>query len=421
MLCKLVKKLTHIPVQTVNVKMCIKGALIYRFFLPGLAMWLLGSCIEKFEPETDDFESALVVEGFISDGLTVNTVKLSRSMPLGLPEHQPELAATVYITTHEGLAFAFNEMAPGIYQSDPQLFEGAPSEEYTLHIITADGAHYQSDPVLLKRTPPIDSIYFERAIRLTEIAGETLHGIAILLDTHNDTNGTRFYRWEWEEAWEIKVPYPNTYDWVLHGGELTPTAERPGYAVLHDRNVHICYNNNASKEILVSNSLALKEDRISAYELTYVSTEGYKLNSLYSILVRQFAIDEREYTYWSELERVSETLGTLFDPQPYELRGNIRNINNQEELVLGFFSASTVSEARIFIDRRQLEGVVYPISSCIEEKVEVENKWVQSYIDQGYQIVGMVGYGSPFYYLAPGPCCDCTYHGTLEKPDFWPE
>ncbi len=380
---------------------------------------LMCGCIEEFVPEVEDFKQVLVVEGFISDAESPYTIMLSRTRPIDSEAMVPEVSAQVYVTDQEGAIYYFAEAAPGIYQSNPAEFRGVIGYSYILNLVTADNQRYASSEVRLKKTPAIDSVYFESSTRLTEAEGDTLHGIAILLDAHDDENATRHYRWEWEEAWEIKVPYPNTYDWVLYP-VLDPTSERAGYEVQHNRQLGTCYSSASSSGILIGNSVGLAQDRISQHELTYVSTEGYKLGSMYSILVSQYALDQQEYSYWLELQKSSETMGTLFDPQPYELAGNVKNINDPAEAVLGYFGASTVSKKRVFISRRQLLDVEYPTNPCVEEKVEVWNPYVQNYIDAGYLIAHLGSYGSPNYFLAPGPCCDCTYHGVLEKPDFWP-
>ncbi|MEQ9100573.1 MAG: DUF4249 domain-containing protein [Imperialibacter sp.] len=385
-----------------------------------LALGTLGvSCIEKIEPSPSFNNRSLVVDGLITDEWAPYTIKLSRTASLGTQITDPEPGATVVVKSSEGQEYSFEESSPGLYQSNPDEFIGKTGRFYTLEITTKNGQHYLSDATLLKAVPPIDSVYFEPALRLADFSGDTITGVAILVDTHDTTNTTSYYRWDWEEAWEIKVPYPNTYDWVVWP-VLIPTAERFGYEVPNNHRVERCYSTKSSSGLLLSTSVGLAQDRISKYEVTYVSTEGYKLNSLYSIQVRQYALDEKEHHYWSELKKLSESLGTLFDPQPYDLRGNMHSINDPAEPVLGYFSASAVSKKRLYIDRSELLDIKFPYSVCAQELAYVENKYVQNYIEAGYLIAALGDYGSGHYYLAPAECCDCRFHGVLEKPDFWP-
>jgi hypothetical protein len=397
----------------------IKPTKIYFGTIVLCSIGLGTSCIELISPETSTAPRALVVEGSVSDEVGPYTVKLTRSNPIGTYSPTPEVGATVSVRVEHGAEYLFAEDSPGVYLSNPANFTGTAGARYTLQIVTADGRKYESDAIELKKVPTIDSVYFEASTRLADVTGDTITGVEILLDTHDSSNATTYYRWEWEEVWEIKVPYPNNYDWVVWP-VLIPTAERFGYEVPNNRHVERCYNSTRSNGLLFSSSLGLAQDRISKYELTYVSTEGYKLNSLYSIQVKQYALDEKEYHYWSELKKLSESLGTLFDPQPYDLRGNMHSLDDPAEAVLGYFSASTISTKRLYINRSELADVKFPYSICAQELVYIENKYVQNHIEAGYLIAALGDYGSGHYYLAPAECCDCRYNGVLEKPDFWP-
>lgn len=392
-----------------------------RRFLPLACIVVLAgaaSCIERIAPESIDFQELMVVEGRLTGQPGGCLVYLSRTRPLNSDSLRPERSAEVAVIDRDGNTHPLQEVSPGVYKSFPS-FAGMFNEEYRLSIVTSRDERFESLPVTLKQTPPIDSVYFEASTRLTEVAGDTLTGITILLDTHSDSGGTRFYRWEWEETWEVRVPYPSKYDWELIQ-ELPPSHERPGYEVAHNRPVEVCFSNRVFDGILVGDSKGLAQDRISKQEVTYVSTIGYKLNSMYSINVRQYVLDEQEYIFWSTLDKLSESLGTLFDPLPYQVTGNIFKINDADTPVLGYFGASSIEEQRIFISRQQLRHINYAPNPCIQEKLLVENKFVQNHIEAGYLIAALGPYGSLMYELAPAACCDCTYHGTLEKPEFWP-
>ena len=62
------------------------------------------------------------------------------------------------------------------------------------------------------------------------------------------------------------------------------------------------------------------------------------------------------YRYLKLLQDQSINTGTLADTPPAPLRGNIRNIKDANELVLGYFSTSSVSEVRVMLDRRNTTG-----------------------------------------------------------------
>ena len=69
----------------------------------------------------------------------------------------------------------------------------ALNTEYRLKITTANGKEYLSDYMVAKKTPPIDSLEFRQEEK----------GVQIYVNTHDDSNNTRYYRWDFDETWEI--------------------------------------------------------------------------------------------------------------------------------------------------------------------------------------------------------------------------
>jgi hypothetical protein len=48
-----------------------------------LFLFILSSCITQFVPKTNEDKELIVVEGLITDQPGINTIKLSKSLPLG--------------------------------------------------------------------------------------------------------------------------------------------------------------------------------------------------------------------------------------------------------------------------------------------------------------------------------------------------
>jgi hypothetical protein len=304
-----------------------------KTFLIGLLILTLLGCVEPFEPETGDFESVLVVEGNISDAHEPYLITVSRTAPLGATGAVPVSNAAVRVKDEEGSAFDFAEIAAGKYQSNPIDFIGCAGKNYSLSIVTASNQQYESEMVTLKPSPPIDSVYFERDIRLTD-AEDSLDGVRIMVDAHDPLGASVYYKYSWIETYEIRPQYPSFYEWDF---SVTPAA-----FVRRNPEINLCFKTDTSRQVLITSTANLTADRVSEFEVNYVSTVSFRLKSSYSILVKQQTISEKSFRYWSEVKKTSESLGTLFDPQPYQLTGNIHNVDNPEEPVLGYFDASGV-------------------------------------------------------------------------------
>ena len=369
------------------------------------------SCIEPFTPEPNETQRLLVVEGHISDSPEPYTIRLSRAQPLNGGGSIPESGAAVFVKNNEGTAYDFTEVSPGTYQSDPACFKGVRGATYQLHIETTDGSKYKSVEVLLKATPPIDSVYFEREKRFTDVTGEELDGIKILVDTHDPDGKTLYYRYEWVATYQIKVPFPSQWE-LGSDGSLTLVEF-----------YHICYDSDTSQTILTTNTLQLNQDQVTAFELDYVNTISYRLRTMYSILVRQYALDERGHSYWSQLNKNSENLGTLFDPTPYPIVGNLTSSTSPDEVVLGYFDASSVKEKRLYVTRDELDalGLAFPTNPCVLQADTVKGGYDEMLLrlSWGQRIITIPGFGSGALIMGPAECSDCRLLGDADAPDVW--
>lgn len=60
--------------------------------------------------------------------------------------------------------------------------------------------------------------------------------------------------------------------------------------------------------------------------------------------VRQYSLTQAAYQYWTLFEQQCTRSGTIFDPQPASIEGNVRAVDDTTKLALGFFGASGVSQ-----------------------------------------------------------------------------
>lgn len=366
---------------------------------------LFGNCVSEFNPPSEGFEDLLVVDGLLTDEDEVFEVKLSRSFQIDTFEVAPESGARVKLISGSGESQDLYEVSSrGIYQSsspiNPQI-----GMSYKLIIQTQDGDNYESAEVEMRKTPEIDSIVVKREDQPTA----DLMGVQVYTNTHDPDNSTRYYRWEWEETWEFLMPYDAYLIW--NDGEIQLRGER----------IFRCYKYGSSSSINIVSTKNLVQDRVNQYPLLYVSTETDRLSSRYSLLVKQYGLSEESYTYWKELRDITENLGTLFDPQPSIIIGNIRNTSDETEVVLGYFDVASVTEERIFIRRSdfpELRAVTY-FSYCTD--TIVSEGQIPDLIQENFDLVAETvnAAGFPAYLMSTTPCIDCRLYGSLEKPEYW--
>src|SRR5690606_11887431 len=127
-----------------------------------------------------------------------------------------------------------------------------------------------------------------------------------------------------------------------------------------------------SANILIASSAKLQSDRIAEAPLLQIPTGSEKLGWRYSILVRQYALDKNAYEFYDLMKKNTESIGTIFDPQPSEIRGNFTCITNPEEPVIGHVTASTVTEKRIFINSTEVSDWVF-VENCPVQEVTTDS------------------------------------------------
>jgi hypothetical protein len=383
-----------------------KKLLDKRYLAKKHLLWLLilplSGCLQPFNPpEISGGQGYLVVDGFLNAGGEATRIHLTRTQNLTDGETPPaEVRAQVTIEGDQGASYPLREEKAGHYVTNNVPV--VAGQQYRLYIRTNNGQEYRSDYVPVKMTPPIDSVNWQ----VTE------DGVQIYVSAHDPAANSRFYRWEFEETWEFTTPYSFAYFY------------RAGAKELNTENTSRCWTSSATSNLILGTTSRLSEDLVYQYPLILLPSNSAKHQIRYSILVRQHTLTREGYDYWQNLKRNTENLGTLFDPQPSQVGGNIRSVNNPNEPVLGFFSAHSVVQKRIFISRNQLpnwrRNTGYEICELDSIKNNEENRVFLQTAE--FPVVSeYAGPTSPLegYLTSDIFCMDCRLRGTNKQPAYW--
>lgn len=268
--------------------------------------------------------------------------------------------------------------------------------------MVARSREYYSDFVTIQPTPVIDTVMWNP---LTD-------GVGVVVSTHGPGT-TGYYRWTYEETWRYRS-YFQSY-WIFKN-------HVPVYRT-QDEQIWECYTTLPSTKIAVASTTQLAENRINEYELVFIPKDSRKISSRYSILVRQMAITPEAYEYWKQLQKTTENLGGLFDPLPGQITGNIHGKTNPGEVVVGYFSASGVTQQRIFFDFNDLPQ--YLKSSGFDgncQESDMQPLTLVYTLEGAYNITSAIYAGETIvgYHYSTFGCTDCRLEGgTLTKPLWW--
>ena len=372
-------------------------------FLSLLCALLLVGCIESYPPPiTDDGVNFLVVDGFLNSTDGTAEIKLSHAVALSSTEPTlPELNAEVTIQDTDGNTYSLLEIEDGIYQKTNLLVNN--TKQYRLNIKTSTNIEYQSDFIAIKHTPPIDSV--------TWTPSRDYDGINILVNTHDDSKNTRYYQWTFEETFNYEAAFLSSLK--IENGALA-------YIPFEEQTFQ-CWKTIRSKKILIASTDQLNQDVVYNFPVNFIPKGSQMLTIRYSILVKQMAISREAYDYWLNLQKTTENLGSLFDPQPGRFAGNIHNKNNPNDPVLGYFSVGTMQEKRIFISRFDLPNGLKSYKdygTCSLDTVlfaDVPGAQPKSIVTTVQSMNVVIG-----YVYTTEPCVDCRFQGgVLTKPPFW--
>ncbi len=365
-----------------------------------MAIGLFASCKDPYMPDiTQSNSNVLVVEGYIdgSDSTIIHLSRVRKITSLDTANRQFVTDATVYVQNESGTKFPLVNQGQGKYAA---LYHFGPNAKYQLIVNTPGNRSYKSDLVSMKQAPPIDSVN----LRMDD------KGALIMVNAHDNTGKTTYYRWVWDDTWEFHSTFDSDVFYDRAAGKMKSRVEE----------VYICWQSDHIHDILVNSSAKLHKDEVRDFPINHIPFGDYRLSVEYSINVKQYALDSTEFNFWTLLKKNSEDVGTLFDPQPNNIRGNIHSMTDPAEIVIGYIGAGFSSTKRTFF---KVPSWFYR-QNCPDPVTAPNNKdSLDAYfgsgsyepmfpVESGLDTTGWVG-GFP-------PCVDCTIRGTNKKPIFWP-
>jgi hypothetical protein len=238
--------------------------------------FLVGSCVDPYRPPAISAPNTfLVVDGFLN-GLGVSSVRLTRTQNLSDGKKTTiETKATVKVEGEKGGSQTFVDKGDGTYTlaAGGLLF----GQKYRLSIKTLAGRNYVSDYITIKQTPKIDDVSWKAQDQ----------GIQFYVSTHDQTNNTKYYRWEYEDIWEFYSGFYSRVEYLKKE------------FIYRQADINHCWGSGKSTGIFVGSTTQLTEDVINKFPILFVSnSSSNRLKVRYSVLVKQYALTAEAFEYW---------------------------------------------------------------------------------------------------------------------------
>ncbi|WP_304232129.1 DUF4249 domain-containing protein [Jiulongibacter sediminis] len=348
--------------------------LLFFFFLT-----LFFSCVDTYDVRISGSKKYLIVEGTITnvsderqrvkifetdDQSEYVSTQFSKTIFSPDSEALPVQGAEVKILENGSTSWNLTETEPGIYDM-PQTFFANLGRTYQLQIKMPDGRNYESS--VEEMLPVADIENFEVRLNLEGIQTPRLYNIRIptqdfYLDFKDPAGEQNFYSWSWTDYEIQKICHT-----CKQGRYYTEdgTASSEGDCVI-DSNLHpnTLYEYECSGfcwEIFPGEDIQIFSDVFTDGQLQtkkpIAQVPALQKNTSL-VVIQQKSLTPGAFRYLKLIEDQSVNSGSLADTPPAPIKSNVLNINKPEELVLGYFTASSVKELRHMLSRADVPGVL---------------------------------------------------------------
>jgi hypothetical protein len=309
-----------------------------------IGLFVSFSCVDPIDLKLASEEERLVVDGIVTSAPGPYTIKLSTSLPFDNTQVLPgyfkaETKASVSISDNAGNVISLIEKKAGVYET-PVGFNAKVGNTYWLSIRLDDGRQYESSPETLEEVPALDSIHHEyitykRLIRNSQ-------------GSYVEVGATGF---RLAGAWQDPPLERNYYRWELSGiFEFFSITDVP--------TIKQCWAplDRLESTVLLSDD-EFYDGKQTVNDLAIIL---YDRPTQFLATVTQYRLSENAYNFWKSYQAQQFNTGSIFDPAPAPIAGNIRCITNPDETVLGFFGASGIFVKKLLINRFKSSGMVSP-------------------------------------------------------------
>ncbi len=391
---------------------------------------MLFDCTEPFNAVTETFEDALVIEATITDELKTQEIKLSRTIALEEgSEPNYVTSAQVSIEGSNSMVYNFEHTAYGVYESAEQ-FQAQLGVSYKLKI-ALNGRQYSSSTQVLPSKVEIEKVYGE----LINI--ENGLGVQIFVDSEEAQGNANYFRYEYEETYQIIAKNHFPFDLVLDPEEWADDvqtglfcSERPIW-VRRPLNEKTCYLSDVSNDIFVTSINGVNESRVLKYPIRFIQADDHLLRDRYSILVKQFVQSADANNFYKILKEFGDDESLLIENQPGFVQGNIFSEVNENEKVIGFFDVSSMSSKRIFFNYKDFEierkpSYLFECDEFRDYNFGAIGPPFTEHDERGFLFRLLKDHGYKFFgqdmcvvFIVKAECGNCTSFASGEKPLFW--
>lgn len=344
-----------------------------KSFLLGL---LLYSCIDPYKVEIQASKTYYIINGTITNSIDPQVVSIFQTNDAAnfkssiftstiSPKKTdviPVTQATVVIIENNQTTIPLIETEPGYFQT-PEGFVGKIGATYKLNVKTSDGKKFESPAE--KMLPVAEIKNYRDTFNATGIV-EKLSSTGkiatndIYIDYDDPATENNFYQWKWT-TYETQVTCQSCRQGYYNRANNNPTT--PGECVrvadLPSDNYFDYYCDALCWDLIISNKIDIFSDIYTnglPQRNKLIAQVPLYQNNPCLVVLEQYSLNANAYRYLKLVNDQSVNTGTLADTPPAPIKGNVMNLADPSEIILGYFTASALAEARYMMDRKNTKG-----------------------------------------------------------------
>jgi Domain of unknown function (DUF4249) len=292
----------------------------------------LTACLDEYKLPVGQQTQRLVVESLLTNEDIRPFVTLSYTTQFGTAtDTKPALGALVKITDSKGKVVIFRSVPnqPGKYQPTEPAFTGEPGNSYTMSVKLTDGREYVSPAERMPAAVPIENL----TAKFDKVNNSGYH---VFLDTRDPKNVENYYRWGgWGLYKRKSTGVPLSFSGIC---------------------CDVCWIRQDVTGINLFADSNLDGNLVSGRPVYFSPFYYY---GAHHIEIKQYAISRKTYQFWQRFQTQANREGSIFDPLPAPVAGNLANPNDPNDVALGYFEVSAVAKKRLTIPDELTNVVSY--------------------------------------------------------------
>ncbi|WP_026309058.1 DUF4249 domain-containing protein [Spirosoma spitsbergense] len=296
------------------------------------------ACIDQVDLPIRTEVPRLVVEGQLTNEAPPYTIRLTYTGKYGGENGQNindqyVQQAQVILADDQGRSVNFLSVGQGMYRTMDTTFRGQIGRTYSLSIALTNGKRYITKPERMPAVPPIDSIS-PKLIKTGNLSKP--YAFVYSANTSDPASEKNYYRW-------------TGYGYTTRLSVGVPCS-------LGSPNLcnYRCWTLVATDAVNVYSDEAINGNPLRGREVLQVPVYavGPQL-----VEIQQYSITQSNYQFWKLYQQQNARTGSIFDPLPAPVIGNVVNASDPTDAARGYFAVTSVMRKRL--RQQNLPNIVF--------------------------------------------------------------